>query len=389
MSTPLFTASEAAGFRSFTVVDGEALVLRAPTPYPIRTAFGTMHDRPAVLVRIADDAGTVGWGEVWCNFPSVGAEHRARLLNSILLPLLKGKTVENPEAIFAELSSRTRLLALQSGETGPFAQAIAGVDIALWDIAARRLEKPLWKVLGGEGAPRVPAYASGINPEAPERVMEAQRARGFTAFKLKIGFGREIDLENAARVRALIGPDTPFMVDANQAWDLDEAIEMSRALEPFAPQWLEEPLAADRPLAEWQTLAQKTAIPLAAGENLRGLSSFDRMAQSSAVRVIQPDLAKWGGISGCLRAAERILMAGKRYCPHFLGAGVGLLASAHLLKAAGGDGMLEVDVNDNPLQRELLRAFPEIADGSVTLPSDPGLGIAPHEETIARYRTLS
>src|SRR5690606_23000265 len=111
MNTPLFTASEAAGFRSFTVVDGEALVLRAPTPYPIRTAFGTMHDRPAVLVRIADDAGTVGWGEVWCNFPSVGAEHRARLLNSILLPLLKGKTVENPEAIFAELSSRTRLLA--------------------------------------------------------------------------------------------------------------------------------------------------------------------------------------------------------------------------------------------------------------------------------------
>ena len=388
MNTSVSAAREATGFRTFTVMDGEALVLRAPTPYPIRTAFGTMHDRPAVLIRITDETGTVGWGEVWCNFPSVGAEHRARLINSILLPLLKGRTVENPEAIFAELSSRTRLLALQSGEAGPFAQAIAGVDIALWDIAAKRLGKPLWQVLGGRGAPQVPAYASGINPEAPERVVEAQHARGFRAFKLKVGFSRETDLENAARVRAVIGPDMPFMVDANQAWDLDKAIEMARALEPFAPHWLEEPLAADRPLSEWQTLAQKTTIPLAAGENLRGLSSFDEMVQSNAVGVIQPDLAKWGGVSGCRRAAQRILEAGGRYCPHFLGAGVGLLASAHLLKAAGGDGMLEVDVNDNPLQRELLPPFPEIADGSVKLPSEPGLGIVPREETIARYRTL-
>lgn len=379
-------SAEPRSFTPFTIVASEVFVLRAPTPAPIRTSFGVMNDRPAVLVRLTDEAGHEGWGEIWCNFPEVGAEHRGRLAETILLPLLNERTVSDPAEAFAHLTQRTRTLVLQSGEVGPFAQVIAGIDTALWDLAARRAGLPLWRFLGGEGEASVPAYASGINPEAPERTVAAQHAHGFRAFKLKIGFGRALDLENIARVRALIGPDVPLMVDANQAWRLEEAIEMAKALEPFAPRWLEEPLATDRPLSEWQELARATTVPLAAGENLRGGAAFDAAIASGALAVIQPDLAKWGGISQTLPIARRIRAAGRLYCPHFLGASIGLLASAHLLKAVGGEGMLEIDANGNDLRTALTPPFPALADGCVALPDGPGLGLAPDGAVLARYR---
>jgi D-galactarolactone cycloisomerase len=367
------------------IVRVDAMALRAPSPRPVRTSFGVMHDRPAVLVRIEDESGASGWGEVWCNFPACGAEHRTRLVDTVFRPLLEGSEVGAPAAASAALARKTHILSIQSGEPGPFSQVLAAIDVALWDLAARRAGQPLWRMLGGTGRPCVPAYASGINPENAVETVAVKRAAGFRAFKLKIGFDAAQDVETLRAVRALVGPDTPVMLDANQAWDLDEAIAMSRRLAPFAPAWLEEPMAADRPLSEWRALAEASPIPLAAGENVRGLEELAALA-ASGVAVIQPDLAKWGGITGCLAAARHARERGRRYCPHFLGAGIGLLASAHLLKAVGGDGLLEVDVNDNPLQSLLTAPFPTIVDGSVELPDGPGLGVYPDAAAIARFR---
>jgi L-alanine-DL-glutamate epimerase-like enolase superfamily enzyme len=125
----------------------EAHVLRWPVKVPVRTSFGTMHDRPAVLVRVEDAEGAFGWGEAWCNFPSCGAEHRARLIETVLAPLVTERAFASPEHAFREMSARTAVLAIQSGEPGPIAQAIAGVDIALHDLAARRAGLPLWRTL--------------------------------------------------------------------------------------------------------------------------------------------------------------------------------------------------------------------------------------------------
>ena len=144
----------------------EALAFRYPVATPVRTSFGIMHDRPAVFVRVEDVDGAVGWGEVWCNFPTVGAEHRARLVNELLAPLVVGQTFATPRDAFDLMTAKTAVLALQSGEVGPLAQGIAGIDIALWDLAARRSGEPLWRLLGGNER-RVPVYASGINPDAP------------------------------------------------------------------------------------------------------------------------------------------------------------------------------------------------------------------------------
>jgi L-alanine-DL-glutamate epimerase-like enolase superfamily enzyme len=362
----------------------EALACRAPIDTPVVTSFGMMRDRPAVFVRIEDADGVVGWGETWCNFPTVGAEHRARLLGSVFAPLVEGKLFASPEAAFLELTEETEVLAIQAAEPGPIAQCVAGIDIALWDLHAKQRGQPLWKLLGGT-SPTIPVYASGLNPTTPEKLAAQRHLEGYRAFKLKIGFGVERDVANLRALRDALG-DAPLMVDANQAWDLATALEMTKALAAFGLSWLEEPLRADRPWSEWQLLAARTDIPLAAGENLAGFEAFGEALESHALGVVQPDMAKWGGFTGCLRVAKKIRGAKTRYCPHYLGGGIGLLASAHLLAAMGGDGMLEVDANPNPLRTELCGPIAAVTDGRITLSDAPGLGIEPDPALLSRYR---
>ena len=109
---------------------------------------------------------------------------------------------------------------------------------------------------------------------------------------------------------------------------------------------------------------------------------FDAAIASRAFAVVQPDCAKWGGISGCLPVARRIRAAGLRYCPHYLGGGIGLLASAHLLAAAGGEGALEIDANPNPLRTLLWGPLGEVRAGRVRLSGEPGLGVEPEPRAL-------
>lgn len=368
-------------------------MLRWPVRVPVRTSFGVMHDRPAVLVRVEDGEGAFGWGEAWCNFPSCGAEHRARLIETVLAPLVVGRAFASPQAAFRALSAETAVLAIQSGEPGPIAQAIAGIDVALHDLAARRAGVPLWRHLDpatmatdANASREVPVYASGINPDRPGDTVAALRRAGHAGFKLKVGFGEARDLDNLAAVRAAAGAEAGVMVDANQAWDLESAIAMGHRFAELSPAWIEEPLRADRPWHEWQRLAQSCPIPLAAGENAIGDDAFDALIASRAVAVVQPDLAKWGGVSGVLGVIDRIAAAGLRHCPHYLGAGIGLLASAHVLAArARDDGMLEVDANENPLRTLLCPPLATLRAGRITLGAEPGIGIVPD---LAALRSL-
>ncbi|MEO6625898.1 MAG: mandelate racemase/muconate lactonizing enzyme family protein, partial [Burkholderiaceae bacterium] len=115
----------------------ECWVFRAPVSEPVANAFGAMTNRPALFLRLSASDGAWGWGEVFCNFPQVGAEHRARLINSIFRPLLEGAPADGPAAVRALLEQQTRQMAIQCGEPGPFAQITGGVDQAMWDMAAR------------------------------------------------------------------------------------------------------------------------------------------------------------------------------------------------------------------------------------------------------------
>lgn len=361
----------------------QALVFRVPIDEPVQTSFGIMYDRPAVLVRVEDRDGAVGWGEIWCNFPSVGAEHRARLLEATVAPLLLERTWSTPDEAFEEVSRRLHVLGIQTGEPGTVAQAVAGADMALWDLVGRRMGQPLWRLFGGTDTIQV--YASGLSPTQPERLAAAKKEEGFRAFKLKVGFGAERDLGNLRALRDLLGNDAPLMVDANQAWDLEQAGDMAQRIAEFDPQWLEEPIGADRPWAEWEQLSRRSPIPLAAGENMRGRAQFAQAVGTGAFAVIQPDLGKWGGFSGCLPVAREVLSAGRMFCPHWLGGGIGLVASMHLKAAVGGNGYVEVDSNPNPLRDLLARPYPRVVDGAIRLPDAPGLGIAPDLDAVRGF----
>jgi L-alanine-DL-glutamate epimerase-like enolase superfamily enzyme len=373
-------------FKEIRLAALEAQVYRAPIAAPVRTSFGIMRDRPAVLIRAVDQDGTEGWGEVWCNFPSVGAEHRARLIEESLAPLLLGRSFASPKAAFGELSAALAVLALQSGELGPVAQTVAGIDIALWDLTARRAGLPLYRLFGADRIEAISVYASGLNPDQPEHLACEKQAQGYRAFKLKVGFGRDRDLGNLKALRESLGPDCSLMIDANQAWDLEEAIVMARLAEPFGLDWLEEPLRADTPRRHWQALARATSLPLAAGENIRGEEVFAEAIREGALRVLQPDIAKWGGFSGCIPVGRKALAAGVRFCPHWLGGGIGLAASLHLLAAVGGDGLVEVDSNPNPLRELMAVDALAVTSGTMRVPQGAGLGVTTDFEALKEFR---
>lgn len=359
--------------RPVAVRDIEAFVYRCPLETPVQTSFGTMMDRPMVVVRVTDADGHQGWGEIWCNFPMVGAEHRARLVTSVFRPLMAGTEYASPAAAFEALEAGTRVLALQSAEPGPFAQCLAGIDLALWDLCARRRGEPLWRYLGGVSG-RIAVYASGLNPTGPERLAARVAAAGYTRFKLKIGFGAERDQANLAALRDTLGGDADLMVDVNQGWNLEQAREQLPALEPLGLKWIEEPLPCTAPWSEWRALAAMTSIPVAAGENLMGEARFREGIDSGALSIVQPDAAKWGGISRGLPLGKAINDAGPRYFPHYLGGGIGLLASGHLLAAVGGEGALEVDANPNPLRSALAAPLNRVDNGAADLGDAPGIG---------------
>jgi L-alanine-DL-glutamate epimerase-like enolase superfamily enzyme len=234
----------------------------------------------------------------------------------------------------------------------------------------------------------VPVYASGLNPDQPERLAAARQAEGHRAFKLKIGFGRERDLDNLQALRRTLGDGAMLMADANQGWELTTALAMLDPLRGFRLQWLEEPLRADAPLEAWTTLAQASPFPLAAGENMNCREQFDAAIAARWLGIVQPDLGKWGGFSGCAGVGRAALAAGLRFCPHWLGGGIGLVASLHLLAAVGGDGMVELDANANPLREAMAAPFPALADGTLQLPQGPGLGVTPDLAALREFEVV-
>lgn len=353
---------------------------RAPLANPMNTVFGPLCSRPLLAVIVQDASGTCGVGEIWCNFPPAGAEYRWNLARDILPALAVGQNFRNPAHASDDLLCRLHTLGLQAGEAGPVAQIVAGFDVALWDIVARRAEKPLFAILGG-GAD-VPVYASSIPPDEPLHLAMAAAERGHTAFKLRVGFGRDKDLSNLAALRGEFG-DAALMVDANQAWAAPQAVEMAGLMREHRIDWLEEPLPADRPLHEWRRVAQEGEVPLAGGENLRQLGDFAVLIARRSTSVIQPDVGKWGGISGALIVGRVAKSVGLRYCPHWLAGGIGLAASLHVQAGLGGLDLVEFDANPNPL-RELL-CDPPVRSGRVALPDLPGLGIDPGLRAIEEF----
>jgi len=343
--------------------------------------------RATVLVRLESTDGAAGWGEIWGNFPTITTEHRARLAAWALPAHLINAEVDdaNVGEFCKTLREKLHVLAVQADEPGPVDSIVAATSQALWDLAARRANVPLRTMLK-DGAPQlVPAYASGLNPGDCVETVARCRDEGYRAFKLKIGFGADVDDRNIEALYNDMVDGELLMTDANQRWNLQDAIDNAARLAKFPLKWFEEPMVADRPAAEWRKLKAECPLPLAGGENLRGRAS---LAESNEwFDFIQPDVGKWGGIEGCLDVGTDAISAGNVYCPHWLSAGVGLLHSAHLLAAAGGDGLLEIDSNENPLRTTIEKLVPGIVDGQFDMGNGAGIGVDAPIDAMSKWQT--
>lgn len=363
----------------------QPVVLRVPISSPVRTSFGTMTERYAILVRIDTDAGISGWGESWGNFPAWSPRERVYTIREGLAPLLLGENPCQVVWLHEKLQDGMATLARQWGAPGPVSQAISAVDIALWDILGKELGQPIYKLWGGATDVNVPVYASGLGPDDPAGLVEPLLENGVSALKLKVGFGMKTDRENLVRMRERIGDGAILLTDANQAWDLSTALQMASTLAKFGVYWLEEPLPADR-FAEMAQLREQVPFRIAAGENVYGRTGFRSLLDAGAVDVIQPDICKTGGLTEARAIVAMAAAWNIPYAPHYLGSAVGLVASLHLFAATPAGWMMELDANPNPLREELGGEAVQVHAGCLAVPEAPGIGLVPDSAVLEQYR---
>jgi D-galactarolactone cycloisomerase len=276
-------------------------------------------------------------------------------------------------------------------------------EVAVWDLAARALEQPLWRLLGGRSE-RLLAYASsGELTSAEERVRRvvALRDQGVKAVKLRFhDTDWRRDLELVERVRDAVGTEVELMVDANQGWrmagdresrwDVATASQCARALEPLGVYWLEEPLRTDD-LDGYATLRRRTSLRIAAGEMVRGAFEARDLILRGGVDVVQPDAVLAGGLGGCRRIAALADLCGRAFTPHTWSNGMGFVANLHLALAVSRCPYVEVPLDPpawTPERRDWLLPAPlEIAaDGTIAPPPGPGLGVTPDLDALEAFR---
>lgn len=369
------------------------LRLAAPLARPFSWASGTARERQAILVRIATDAGLVGWGETLR--PASG-----RLIERALGPVLLGEDAGQRGAL------RARLRAVLSGtEAAPAdaASALGAVDIALWDLAGKAQGVPLHRLLGPlseTAAAQVEVYASGLYyDETGERSLdeeaEAYRASGFRAVKMKIGRASLAeDRRRVAAVRRALGDDVLLLADANQAYDTEAAREMGAVLADSGAYWFEEPLPLDR-TEGYRALAAALPVLLAAGENLPGeeLASF---LTGRLIGVAQPNVANVGGVEEARAVAETAAACGIPLSFHGWGSAVLFSAAVHLAAGLGAPAAVpgrqplppgvELDCTENPLRDALWPGALDGRGGTVAVPQGPGLGVDLDATALERWR---
>jgi L-alanine-DL-glutamate epimerase-like enolase superfamily enzyme len=378
----------------------EAVWLHVPLPAEAqhRSDFGQLRAFDGVLVRVRTQEGLVGWGEAK---PAVGSSgHGAALVAIVtqeLAPLLVGQDAAQIGALVARMHNGTRAeLALRAGRSLPILgrrgvhqAAIAGVDLALWDLAGKARDCSVLALVGGACRPSIPAYASG--GWADESQIGAQLGRyveqGFRAVKMRIGAmdgGLRTSLGRVAAARRALGPSIALMVDAHGTLGLAEAKRFCRAMAEHELRFVEEPLASDdrAGLAE---LRRSSALPIAAGESESSCFDFAELCARRAVDVLQPDLAIAGGFSEGQRIAALAWANRLELAPHCWGSAISFQAARTLALCSPAGTFVEVPLGGAPLLRELASIDLALHDGALLPPQGPGWGVEPDPEFVKRY----
>jgi L-alanine-DL-glutamate epimerase-like enolase superfamily enzyme len=348
-------------------------VFRSPVLDGVAMSFAPMGHRVMAVIEVQLADGSRGVGETWVNYPSWAWRERAATVAEGIAPLLVGRILATPVEAHELLMAALRPLGRQWGAPGPVHQAVSGLDTALWDLAARHAGLPLAVLLAGSGRPsELPVYASSLGPDDVAATAERCLTAGHAAVKVKLGFGRDRDLGNVRTARRVLGDGVRLYGDANQAWSLEEALDLVPALRDEGVEWLEEPLAGDDP-GELATLRRRGGLALATGENLYGAPAFAPYLEQGSVDIVQPDLSKVGGPTEYLKVAALAAPTGTTVNPHLYNGAVATATTLQVAAAVAATTAVEWDVRGNRLREAVDHLLTD--RGTVRVPDRPGLGV--------------
>lgn len=368
---------------SISITDVEAFYLR---PGGIKERSDSSQD--ALVVRVSTDAGVDGFGEVDSSphvikaiIEAPSSHTQAKGLREVLI----GQDPRETNRLWDLMYQAT----LYFGRDGAAIQAMAGVDLALWDIKGKLASQPVYMLRGGAYRKSVRAYASHMFDFDPvttgQRAAEAAKA-GFTAVKFgwePLGPDPELDETLVRTIRESVGDGVDVCIDAGLAWDVQTAIERCRLFEPYRLYWLEEPLQADN-LEGYARLSRSVSTPIAAGEHDSTVAGFVRLMDEGRIDVVQVDVTRTG-LTQAWRIADLAAQRGLRCANHNFTSDINVAASLHFLCSIPNALMLEYCMEPSPLRTSLTKNPIEVIDGYGTVPEGPGLGIEVNLDAVEKF----
>ena len=356
--------------------------------------------RTAHLVEVETDEGITGWGE--CFGPGNVALANKTIVEQVIAPMIIGHSPLDRELLWNKAYNLMR----DHGQKGMPIQALSGIDIALWDIAGKVAGLPLYELIGGKCRERLDVYGYGMMlRKVPDLAgaFEDEAARikdaGFRATKMKVGLGPREDVKLVEAVRRGVGDGFRFMVDANHCYTTGDAFYVGRALEELDVYWFEEPVAPEDHDG-YRELRAGLKVNISGGEAEFTRWGWRPLLEKRCVDIAQPEVCGLGGISEYLKV---LALCHAHFTPvinHVWGSAVAVTTNMHLITAMpelpGGlfqaQPMLEFDTTLNKFRDELLTEPLNIQDqvakneGTVGLPSGPGLGIEIDRDFLEAYK---
>ena len=366
------------------ITEVEAFYLRLPD---IQQRSDSSQD--ALLVRITTDSGLVGWGEV-DGCPSVTKAIIEAPYSHTMVTGLKSLLIGENPLDTSRLWGKMYRATIYYGRNGAVIQAMAGIDIALWDLKGKALGKPIVELLGGALRDRMRVYSSNMFQMTIEATVARARHAvdtGHTGVKFgwePFGANEARDLAYVEAVRLAVGEGVDFMLDVGLAWDAKTTIRRAQLFEPYRLFWIEEPLHPD----DYTSYAKVSRVCLqhiAAGEEECTTVGFERLIDEGDIDIVQIDLTRTG-FTQAMRIADYAARRGRKVCNHNFTTDINTAASLHFLCAIENALVMEYCVEPGEISRSLAHEPVRIADGYAHLPGGPGLGVEPRPDIIEKFR---